>query len=488
MKKTNLFPFMLCVGILGGLSITSCTDDENILKPETTERSEALNTAVLDSTVYSVEEYANLIYGADDGANSDADALAARAEFLARINESNDAVASANGMNGSVGSEFVRYTFKYDGNNWNDNRTGANDQLAGAVMWRRFYTFETGTTNKKFIMNVNALNNVYIVEHELTTCMTEMPSRNENYLMPNIMSDLLIFPDHATTGLNFGQSHPFYCNGQNAKNSLRAYHAAMEVFKECATGQGLPSTYKTYVVGVGEGAGTAMALHKYLDTNKAEGEALHFAGSICCGGIYDLKATIGKWIEDDMCDQPIIIPLLIRSVIRLHFIPGSEKVCFSDKYISVMDEINTLVEIGKSTMEELNTKLKTLMGVDEVKPSDLLSDAMKDPDSGAYVLLSQCAEFENCDGWTPVHPTLLIHSLTDRIAPILNAEKMRTVFNGKARFNFSSVPAEYETKYPSKNSSVQSATINYWYNNTDYKWQWNSSAYDGKANQCDEIK
>ncbi len=489
MKQTKWFAVAFSLGILGGFSFTSCSDDDYIQSQNSSNGDGGLNTVVLDSTVYSVEEYADMVYGADDGSNSGTGALDARAKFIAQINESNSAVASGLGMNGSVGSEFVRYNFKYEGKNWNDNRSGSTDQLGGAVMWRRFYTFDTSDPTKKFVMNVRALNNVYLVEHEQLTRMADMPSKNDNYLMPNIMSDLLIIPDHASNGLYFWKSHPFYCNDQNAQNALKAYYAAMEVFKDRAGEQGLPDSHKMYAVGVGEGAGTAMALHKYLDTNTSVGDAVHFAGSICCGGIYDLRGTFDKWIEDDVCDQPILIPLIIKSVVRLHFLPGGEKACFSEKYQGVMDEIDNMIEVGKNSMEQLNSKLKELMGLDEVKPSDLLSaDVLQNPKSGASIMLNHCLDSEKYDGWTPVHPTVLIHSLTDRIAPILNAEHIRNVFNGNARFSFSSVPAEYETKYPSKDSGTQSGTIAYWYNNTDYKWQWNSSAYDGKSNQCDEIK
>ena len=97
---------------------------------------------------------------------------------------------------------------------------------------------------------------------------------------------LVIMPDYEGYGGTVKRTHPYLCQELTARQVVDAVRAGMKLFKE-QNGQ-MADGWKTVVAGYSQGGAVAMAVHRMIEQQEGLADELHFCGSVCGAGPYDL--------------------------------------------------------------------------------------------------------------------------------------------------------------------------------------------------------
>ena len=121
---------------------------------------------------------------------------------------------------------------------------------------------------------------------------------------------LVIMPDYEGYGGTVKRTHPYLCQELTARQVIDAVRAGMKLFKE-QNGQ-MADGWKTVVAGYSQGGAVAMAVHRMIEQQEGLADELHFCGSVCGAGPYDLIATFRQYVNDDKIYLPAVVPLILR--------------------------------------------------------------------------------------------------------------------------------------------------------------------------------
>lgn len=108
-------------------------------------------------------------------------------------------------------------------------------------------------------------------------------------MMRTAFNQMVVIPDYQGYGITFGtMKHPFTEYRALARQAVDCELAALELIGE--TGARLNPNYVTYNMGASKGAGAAMELARYLETeaNRKVADKVRLSSSYCCTGAYDL--------------------------------------------------------------------------------------------------------------------------------------------------------------------------------------------------------
>lgn len=228
--------------------------------------------------------------------------------------------------------------------------------------------------------------------------------------------------DYIGYGATADKVHPYLCARQNAQNSIDMALVAWDIIEK----EGIKLTHEKLLnMGYSQGGGVALAVHREMERNPALAEKLHFGGSWCGDGPYDVKSTMQEYLSHpDKVTYPLGLPMLVNG-----FLSGAPAELKGDLKFSdfITDE---MVEAGLESMlaskeldsEEINEKMKAAVGGRELKLSDIFKPEMASLDG---VLAKKYQEFAESDllytGWTPTYPLRLIHLSCDEVVPVVNA-------------------------------------------------------------------
>lgn len=123
-------------------------------------------------------------------------------------------------------------------------------------------------------------------------------------------NSLVIMPDYEGYGGTVSRTHPYLCQELTARQVIDAVRAGMKLFKE-QNGE-MSDSWKSVAVGYSQGGAVAMATHRMIEQAGLSDE-LHFCGSVCGDGPYDLIATFRQYINDNKIYLPTVVPLIIKS-------------------------------------------------------------------------------------------------------------------------------------------------------------------------------
>lgn len=228
--------------------------------------------------------------------------------------------------------------------------------------------------------------------------------------------------DYIGYGSTRDQMHPYLCARQNALNSIDIAKVAWKIIEDC--GVQLEHT-KMINVGYSQGGGVAMAVHREMENDKELATKLHFAGSWCGDGPYDLKATMEEYYANrDHVAYPVGFPMLVNGF--LSGAPAELKgdLKFSDFIAPEMlaAGLEQWITSKDYDSDEINKKMKDVVGGRDLTIDDIFSPEMAKSDG---TLAKKYTEFAESDriyqGWTPTYPIRLIHLVGDKIVPVVNA-------------------------------------------------------------------
>ena len=148
---------------------------------------------------------------------------------------------------------------------------------------------------------------------------------------------IIIAPDYEGYGLTKDLPHPYLSQRLTARQVLDAVNYGLELYrKELAENTAdnallpIKSDWRMFGLGYSQGAAVTLALQRLIEESGLA-DQLHFYGSICGDGPYDLIKTMQYYFEDDgtsygvetehrkgICTYPVVVPLIIKGMCATH--------------------------------------------------------------------------------------------------------------------------------------------------------------------------
>lgn len=169
-----------------------------------------------------------------------------------------------------------------------------------------------------------------------------LPRRNYTDVIDKTVAEyvgrcIIIAPDYEGYGVTKDLPHPYLSQRLTAQQVLDAVHYGLELYRkelaeEAADSPLLPikSDWRMFGLGYSQGAAVTLALQRLIEEEDLS-EQLHFYGSICGDGPYDLIETMQYYFEDDgtsygvetehrkgICTYPVVVPLIIKGMCSTH--------------------------------------------------------------------------------------------------------------------------------------------------------------------------
>lgn len=297
---------------------------------------------------------------------------------------------------------------------------------------------------------------VVIASHSTIASDAECPSKA--YTVDGVLAlrrGLVICPDQIGYGQTAALPHP-YCmseiTGRGAVDMFRAVRNWME-----AKGMPLDASLPVYSVGYSQGGASALAVQKYIEDNGLKGD-VNLAGTYCGDGPYSLELMMKRFIEDDWCTLPGVLPMTLAAAKYCwpQIMTEDYGAYLSDALVEagIMDLI-----LGKQTdISTIGSEIAKAVGSGSaggVRTSLILSEGMMTPGSKVHDQMMQVAALnELASGWSPATPVHFLHHVNDELVFYDNFEL--------ARRNIANDMTTFESvDYPLFNSHAMNALLFY---------------------------
>lgn len=330
--------------------------------------------------------------------------------------------------------------------------TGVNGEpltLSAAAFWLGY--FENG------VWNDLKPENICLMEHYTITSDAETPSNTFSLEMFITGNCLTIMPDYIGYGITKDMPHPYLNHDVCAINSLDALTAGYDLFNDKGK-SGMSQDWKLYLAGASQGAGNAIAVHKYLDTHLDLAAKWNFAASNCSSGPYSPVVTIDKYLTDGKVAYPVVFPLVMKTMFDSYpeIMEGfTEEMVYSQNYLAAKAEIDRMLEskehdtaaINQVFIEKVRKTIDGTLADNEIYLIDILSPEMLDKESPIRQALYRCLEKNDLTkGWTPIHPMKLHYSSLDMVVPQENSLAILEAFGEDiVTLEHASIPADHTT-------------------------------------------
>lgn len=181
----------------------------------------------------------------------------------------------------------------------------------------------------------------------------------------------------------------------------------------------IKSDWRTFALGYSQGGAVTLALQRLIE-EKGLAEALHFQGSICGDGPYDLISTIRYYFDDDgtsydtetehrkeIITMPVVMPLIIKG---MGYGNPLLKPYNIEQYLSQQFR-------DTGVLEWIDSKEYSTTDINGMWHNQLKEGMDKDD---RHYTPEQMAENSLATGWTPRHRIYFMHSKGDMIVPYGN--------------------------------------------------------------------
>lgn len=263
---------------------------------------------------------------------------------------------------------------------------------------------------------------------------------------------LVIMPDYEGYGVTNNRPHPYLCQELTARQVVDAVRAGLKFFRQ--KGFELAPDYKSIVAGYSQGGAVAMATHRFIE-QQGLADTLHFSGSVCGDGPYDVLTTFSQYISSNRVYMPVVAPLMLQGLCSSH--PAMQKYRPEDFLTAEFCQTGVLELIARKELStsEINDSLiryaETHPGTLHFRYDDngsyLSSGELLRPEVIAYLkdgnemgydspaALVEALQ-DNCvwglwrgfDNWQPSHPIEILHSVTDEVVPYDNFLRAESYF------------------------------------------------------------
>ena len=294
---------------------------------------------------------------------------------------------------------------------------------------------------------------------------------------------IIIAPDYEGFGVTKNLPHPYLSQRLTAQQVLDAVNYGLDLYRKQSAENTdddpllpIKSDWRTFGLGYSQGGAVTLALQRLIEEKGLAGQ-LHFYGSICGDGPYDLIETMRYYFDDDgtsygaetdhrkgICTYPVVVPLIIKGMCSTHPAMASYRI---NDYLSqqlidtdVLSWIDskeyTTSEMSKMWYDQLQSGLDTLgrhyspeqmaemfsspkegkvaghldkMFTPEtfayLNNADSMATVPSEPATAQQALHRALADNSVITGWTPQHRIQFYHSRGDMVVPFGNYEAFR---------------------------------------------------------------
>lgn len=420
---------LLAIAVIGMVA-TSCSKDTD--EPEELQKTrinldsqvESVNFEVTADTIFSSSQLSDAILNINvEGYDSQVQIV--KSYFLTMQMERADKILTEKGGKGELKWRSVSYNY------WSVDELGNDIKLSARAYWACADNKDLNPTN------------ILLCPHYTITDNAACPTMTNSYEAMFLCGDnLLIMPDYLGFGVTKDHVQPYINHNLCAQNCIDALTAGYKVFSQ-NTKASLEENFKLCVVGASQGAGNALATHKWLDTHPDFADTWHFAYTFCCAGPYSPTVTFERYFEQEQLSLPCAIPLTLKAMIAAYpdvLGKWTEDDFYSDDYVNnLKPKIDQMIASKEYSTGDLNKEfLQRYAGNGEngVRLSDILSSDALNRDSELCKALFKClADNDLTKDWTPTHHIYITHDRTDDVVPFANAEAVANAFPNKVSLN-----------------------------------------------------
>lgn len=283
--------------------------------------------------------------------------------------------------------------------------------------------------------------------------------------------DVVIIPDYEGYGETKSRSHPYLDEELTARQVIDGVRYGLAWYNTLSTGQEvgnripLKDSYKSIAVGYSQGGAVAMAVHRLIETGGFANE-LHFGGSVCGDGPYDILETMKVYINWDRVYYPVAAAMILKGMVDhcpyVYHHKLSDYLSSDFTKCGIVDWIESKDYTTNDIRDKLYDYYKSGQPIVDYKDNahgdNLYYMRMQDLlTPGAY---SFCKSFSLPEGqwygttdgvfgdlqrafeansllrgWQPQHPMFLLHSYNDHVVPFVNAESALKAFGNNSNFH-----------------------------------------------------
>lgn len=145
---------------------------------------------------------------------------------------------------------------------------------------------------------------------------------------------IVIAPDYEGYGVTKDVPHPYLSQRLTAQQMIDGvkYGLALyqQVAKESETLLPMKSDWRSFCMGFSQGGAVSLATHREIEEQQLADE-LHFQGSLCGDGPYDLVTTMRYYLEDNgtsygvetthrkgLVTLPAVVPMILKGMLDTH--------------------------------------------------------------------------------------------------------------------------------------------------------------------------
>ena len=259
-----------------------------------------------------------------------------------------------------------------------------------------------------------------LIYHHLTCVSNAIAPSNSLPIAAVLTADntICVFPDYYGCGVTQDGILPYTSLNYHARCATECALAALDIVRDI--GLDLAPEFYTWNTGYSQGAGYALATHKYIETVLPDSlsRRINLHWSLCCNGIYNpSKLFESAIINNDMGTTPSIYLQALRGLFSVHqesFAGLSMRDFLSDKAIE--SDIDSLLLTYDDGLWDFADRLD---GRDKShSPADYFCQKILDTSTSLYKTLVATFELDDCAaGWHPKSPVVICHSKNDKTIP-----------------------------------------------------------------------
>ncbi len=261
------------------------------------------------------------------------------------------------------------------------------------------------------------IKNIILVSHFTITTDYECPSNS--FQLEGILAlkgYALIIPDYIGYGSTTDMIHPYLIARLTARNVVDMLEATIPYLEKVGRA---PKNKEIYLMGYSQGGATTMAVQRLLEEQYQYDYIIkrNFAGA----GPYDIAATYDKCIEQDETSIPCAVPMIVMGMNEGEDLGLDYKNFFKEPLLSnykewILSKKYTTKQLGK------------IMGTKHL--SDLMTDvAMQKRDPKTVNFYNSMMHNSVLNGWYPIAPVYMFHSIDDDTVPYVNTQLARSAFS-----------------------------------------------------------
>lgn len=264
-----------------------------------------------------------------------------------------------------------------------------------------------------------------------------------------LFNSMVVMPDFQGYGASADMRHPYFEYNTLARQALDCELAAIEL--AASKGVGFAKDCGTYNMGASKGGGTALAVHKMLETKEKAPvrRLINLRSTYCSAAAIDADAILRNYASQRILTSPWMLAMMVNSAYY------SNTAMFGDYKLSdlMSEKFNTYSTTRNGSEYSLMTMMESLkFSTDELTREYLLNGftttrsilsydiaatntVMKD--SELYKILKKISDNNNpALGWKPEKKILIEHSKADECIPF------NTTFNAYEELRYSESGAQ----------------------------------------------